>query len=448
MTYSILFIGLILVLGHLFSSLFEKTRLPDVLPLMVLGMLLGPVFKLVNADAFGQAGHVFTQLALILVLFRSGLNFRFSSLRGGVWEQGFVLATAAFVLISLVIGYLVKVFLGIPQLYGLIMGVIIADNSVAIILPMLSKLKISSKARAILFLETNFVGVYTVIIVLALLSVAVKGEKLSAMAMGLDVFRSFIIAIGFSVVAGLFWMRFLDKVRRMENAISLTFAFVLLVYSITTILGGEGVIAVLVFGIVAGNIRLLSRLWFKKWDFQLISFSGEEKDFFGEFEFIFKTLFFVFMGISMQLGRLDLLLIGFALALIKFLVRAVVVNWSVSKSVSKSDCAVLLAMCPVGLVSAVLAALAAQELPQADSAFQDVVYSVIFFSIILSNFMSFRIEKGKLQWVNRSFFARHADGGPIEEAVKKQEEQAALAVEAEARKTAAEPGQPSTDENP
>ena len=36
MTAAILFIGIVLFLGQVFSSLFEKTRLPDVLPLMVL----------------------------------------------------------------------------------------------------------------------------------------------------------------------------------------------------------------------------------------------------------------------------------------------------------------------------------------------------------------------------------------------------------------------------
>ena len=56
MTYAILFIGSVLFLGQMFSFLFEKTRLPDVLPLMVLGMIIGPGLHVVTPDMFGSAG--------------------------------------------------------------------------------------------------------------------------------------------------------------------------------------------------------------------------------------------------------------------------------------------------------------------------------------------------------------------------------------------------------
>ena len=84
MTAAILFIGIILFLGQVFSSLFEKTRLPDVLPLMILGMILGPVTGLVRPEMFGDAGQIFTTLALIVVLFQSGMEFKILSLRGAI----------------------------------------------------------------------------------------------------------------------------------------------------------------------------------------------------------------------------------------------------------------------------------------------------------------------------------------------------------------------------
>lgn len=141
MTYAILFIGLLLVLGHIFSSLFEKTRLPDVLPLMVLGMLMGPVLHLVDPQSFGQAGEIFTTLALIVVLFKSGLEFRILSLRGAV-GQGLLLTTVCFALVTLVIAFLAQELLKVPQIYALIIGVIVADNSTAIISPLLAKLQV------------------------------------------------------------------------------------------------------------------------------------------------------------------------------------------------------------------------------------------------------------------------------------------------------------------
>ena len=409
MTYAILFIGLLLVLGHIFSSLFEKTRLPDVLPLMVLGMLMGPVLHLVDPQSFGQAGQIFTTLALIVVLFKSGLEFRILSLRGAV-GQGLLLTTVCFVLVTLVIGFLAQELLQVPQIYAFIIGVIVADNSTAIISPLLAKLQVSKTAKTILFLEANLTGVYSIVLAIALLSAASHGEKLTASLLAVDVVKSFGIGIIFALAAGVFWMSILNRVRRLENAISLTFAFVLLVYSVSGIIGGDGAIATLAFGVVAGNMRLIKRLRLPRLDFRnLLTLNNGEKVFFEEVEFIFKTLFFVYMGICMRVGRLDLVAIGFILTVAKFIFRAPVVNYCLSKNLSCGDCSAVLAMCPNGLVSAVLAAMVASQLPEEGSVVQDVIYAVIFFSVIGSNLMSFRIEKGGLKWLSNSLFHRHAE---------------------------------------
>ena len=66
-------------------------------------------------------------------------------------------------------------------------------------------------------------------------------------------------------------------------------------------------------------------------------------------------------------------------------------------------------MCPNGLVSAVLATMIAQQLPENGRVIQDVIYSVIFFSVMLSSLMSFRIEKGGLHWIGENFFHRHKE---------------------------------------
>lgn len=407
MTYTILFIGVLLFLGQVFSFLFEKTRLPDVLPLMALGMLLGPVLHWAGSDDFGGAGQIFTTVALIVVLFKSGVDFRILSLRGAV-GQGFLLTTVGFAVITLTTAFITWRALNISQLYAFIIGAIVADNSTAVITPMLAKLQVSKTAKTILFLEANLTGVYSIVLALALLSAATHGGQVSAAEISWQVVKSFALGILFALAAGVFWMGILNKVRRLENAVSLTFAFVLLVYSVSGLIGGDGAIATLAFGVVAGNTRLVRRLWLTKFDLShLLSLNHGEKAFFDEVEFILKTLFFVYMGICMHIGRVDLLAIGFAVAFFKLVFRAPVVNYCVSKTVSRGDASVILAMCPNGLVSAVLAAIIASQLPEEGAVIQDVIYAVIFCSVLLSNLMSFRIEKGGLKWVGRAMFGRH-----------------------------------------
>ncbi len=412
MTIAILFIGGVLFLGQVFSSLFEKTRLPDVLPLMLLGLLMGPVSGWVQPADFGRAGEVFTTLALIVVLFHSGVNFKLLSLRGAV-GQGAWLATVAFAVICGCIALLVHGFMGLPVPAALVLGAILADNSTAIIIPLLGKLHMAAKTKTILFVETNMVGVYSIVLALAFLGVAVHGGSVSARGLALTVLRTSGIGVGLSVVAGMFWMCVLPRVRGMENAISLTFAFVLLVYGLSELAGGDGAIATLVFGILAGNIRLIKRLWLKKFHLPALAFNRAEKGFFEEIEFIFKTLFFVYMGICLRVGSAWPVLGGLVLVGVKLLLRAPCVNFCVGRAVPRQECALLWITCPNGLVSAVLAARAAQLLPQGGAVLQDVVSAVIFFSVMATGLMSLRIEKGGLGWTGR-FFSRHFPVEPAE----------------------------------
>ena len=57
-------VGLLVFLAHAFTALFQRTRVPDVLLLITIGILLGPVLGLVHPGHFGKVGPVFAQVAL------------------------------------------------------------------------------------------------------------------------------------------------------------------------------------------------------------------------------------------------------------------------------------------------------------------------------------------------------------------------------------------------
>jgi NhaP-type Na+/H+ or K+/H+ antiporter len=73
--------GLLVFLAHHFAKLLEKTRVPDVFPLLALGLLLGPVFHVVPPASLGKVGNVFATVTLIIILFQGGLSINFSLLR-------------------------------------------------------------------------------------------------------------------------------------------------------------------------------------------------------------------------------------------------------------------------------------------------------------------------------------------------------------------------------
>ena len=73
----IIALGLLIFFSHLFNQLFERTKIPNVLLLLFIGIIIGPVSGIVPKDFFGGLGQVFTTITLIIILFESGANLKF-----------------------------------------------------------------------------------------------------------------------------------------------------------------------------------------------------------------------------------------------------------------------------------------------------------------------------------------------------------------------------------
>lgn len=67
-------LGGLLVLAFAANRLSRWTRVPDVVVLLVTGIVLGPVLHFVNPAKFGEVTRGFGTLALILILFAAGLE--------------------------------------------------------------------------------------------------------------------------------------------------------------------------------------------------------------------------------------------------------------------------------------------------------------------------------------------------------------------------------------
>jgi len=77
----ILFVGLLVFIAHAFVALFKKTKIPDVLLLIIIGLILGPVLNIVKTDDFGKVGPIFSAIALIIILFEGGLELNIKHIK-------------------------------------------------------------------------------------------------------------------------------------------------------------------------------------------------------------------------------------------------------------------------------------------------------------------------------------------------------------------------------
>ena len=104
MTYILL--GLLIFCAHLFNAWFSKGRVPDVLLLMLIGILIGPVAGWVRPEHLEGTGAVFASLTLLFILFDSGIDMRLDTIRkywSGVVQvtfSSFLLAMAAVTIVG------------------------------------------------------------------------------------------------------------------------------------------------------------------------------------------------------------------------------------------------------------------------------------------------------------------------------------------------------------
>src|SRR3989338_6437322 len=69
-----LVVGFILFVGFFGDVFFDKTKIPSILWLMLIGITLGPITGLADASKFEECATIFTTFALVYLLFEAGLN--------------------------------------------------------------------------------------------------------------------------------------------------------------------------------------------------------------------------------------------------------------------------------------------------------------------------------------------------------------------------------------
>ena len=384
-------IGLLIFAAHLFTEIFSRKRIPDVLLLMVIGLVIGPVFNWVKPQDLGSVASVFTTITLVIILFESGTELNFNTLLNSI-KGTMKLTTINFFITMIIVAALGMLIEKFDILTSLMLGAILGGTSSAVVIPMVSQLKISQKGGTILILESAFSDVLCIVFAWAFLEALQSGALNVGQTLG-DIISSFILASIIGLVAAVFWSYILDKVRHVKNSILTTPAFVFIVYGINEWLGFSGAIAALAFGIGMANIDYLYKHGFiirRVFKTQPAMLNDTEKQLFSEVVFLLKTFFFIYIGISIKLERFWPILIGFIITVVLFVIRILIVKLSFHKEgdpMPVEDKIFMSSIVPKGLAAAVLATIPVQRGIPGGETIQNIVFAVILFSIIFTSIL-------------------------------------------------------------
>ena len=407
MTY--IFLGLLIFCAHLFNAWFSRGRIPDVLLLMLIGILVGPVSGWVSPEQLEGTGPIFASLTLLFILFDSGIDMRLDTIRK-YWSGVVQVTLSSFVLSMSLVAVLAYFVIGLEMQVAMMLGSMVAGTAAAIVIPMARQLRVSDKTRVMLTLESAISGVLCIVVSLAF----IEGLKMGNLNIGSTVGRvlaSVLMALVIGVVGGIVWSSFMDRIRKLQNSMFLTPAFVFVLYGLTESLGYSGAIAALAFGLVLGNPEYFEMSFLKKLRLrQMTPLEEDEKSFFKEFVFILKTYFFVYVGICIPFTNYTALMYGAIIAAALFVLRFVLVA-VVGRKNTLEDRLTVSMLIPKGLVSAVLASIpeqvnlaAGRVVVPGATLVKHITYSVIFCSIIICSLLvlltSKRLVKAQheVQW--------------------------------------------------
>ena len=167
--------GVVIFLGVAGEAFFKKTGIPDVAFLMILGVIIGPVFGLIQPEAVIQVVPYFAALALIIIMFDGGLNL----------DIKHVIKTAHFSVTLAVLGFILSVVmitlaahfaLGWLWLESILLGSIVGGSSSAIVFGLVRNVKISEETKSMLSFESALTDILATIIAFILFEAVLAGH--------------------------------------------------------------------------------------------------------------------------------------------------------------------------------------------------------------------------------------------------------------------------------
>lgn len=406
----LLVLGIVLLVGFLGRWIFEKTKIPDTLLLMVLGFGIGQFFG-IDTEPFITVMPYVGVLALIAILFHGGLDLKFKELIKGL-PRASVISFSGFALSVLAVSLYGYALLGYTYMQATLLGAIVGGTSAIIVIPILKGIRLGKKAETMLSLESALTDVMCVVVALSLATMIADGQGGPLQLVGTLV-SSFAVAIFIGTIAGLTWVVGVERVRATGNEFVWSVTALFVIYGITELLGGSGAIAVLLFGIIIGNSRQITQ-WFNLPRRQVsLTLSRMQ----NEIVFFVRAFFFVFLGLVFDPGFFQLtpvLTSPFVKALGLFLVlvgaRAAAVFYATRGDASLMQHRLrFILLMPRGLAAAVLASIpaAAPYNIAGVEAFVSYAFAIILFSNITATFAGFIGSDTK--WPRLPAFRRRKD---------------------------------------
>ena len=369
--------GIVIFLGVAGESFFKKTGIPDVAFLMVLGVIIGPVLGIIQAETVIQVVPYFAALALIIIMFDGGLNLDIKHVVKTA-HFSFTLAIIGFVLSVVIISVATHYALGWLWLESILLASIVGGSSSVIVFGLVRNIKISEETKSMLSFESALTDILATIIAFILFEAVLLGH-FDIQTLEETLGRAVVVGLVLGFGVGIPWMYVSSKLGNAQHAYMLTLGILFVLFFLANSFGESGALTALVFGLMIGNKRHLSRiLRFKAPRIEM------DDPTHNQLTFLVRSFFFVFVGLMATFGQIEYMIFGIVITVAVYIGRAGIVKAVLTKRFSKLDKSVTNSMIPRGLAAAVLATYPiTMGLPNAE-AYPQMIFFIILSSVIIT----------------------------------------------------------------
>ena len=295
-------LGIILATGTFTGFVARIIKVPDVVLFLLAGMLLGGA-GLGVIDV--KVGSTLNQLLLIFgscyILFDGGASVRLNVLKQ-VWPTLLIISTVGVLISALVTAYAAQYLLGLPFIFALLLGAVIASTDPATLVPIFKQVAIRAKVAQTVMSESAFNDAMGAILTFAVLAVALNNNAdFSITTSLLDLLKQSIYGIAGGAVLGYLAALFIAHEKYSflaEYAPVVTIMSVAAAYLSIDNLHASGFMAVFVFGLMLGNKEIFGF----KMEYQE---QAKLEDFILTTSLIMRIFIFVLLGSQVNFALLN-----------------------------------------------------------------------------------------------------------------------------------------------
>ena len=249
-------IGIILATGMIAGLVARLLKVPDVVLFLLAGMALGAAgLGVIDVKVDSTLNQLLLIFGSCYILFDGGASVRLSVLKT-VWPTLLIISTIGVLISAFVTAYAAQYLLGLPFIFALLLGAVIASTDPATLVPIFKQVNIRAKVAQTVMSESAFNDAMGAILTFAVLGLATSSSEFSMSASLIDLLKQSLLGIAGGAILGYLAALFIAHEKYSflaEYAPVVTIMTVAAAYLSIDTLHASGFMAVFVFGLMLGN---------------------------------------------------------------------------------------------------------------------------------------------------------------------------------------------------